>query len=278
MQQNFISISENKNTVFSAPGFSAALSLDCGQAFRWKADENGVWHGVAYGRALTLCEKDGRVTLFDVDENEFNSIWRNYFDLDRDYESLKKSYAKDKSLKKAVGFCGGIHILNQEPWEALCSFIISQNNNIPRIKGIVERLCALLGDRLENGDYSFPTPAKIVEAGVDGLAPIRSGFRAKYIYDAAVKVQSGEIDFEKIKALPLTEAAEELKKIKGVGDKVAACALLYGLGRADAFPVDVWVKRILEELYPCGLPACTNGTAGIAQQYLFHWRRNNGGQ
>ncbi|MBR6005107.1 MAG: DNA-3-methyladenine glycosylase 2 family protein [Clostridia bacterium] len=274
MQQKFFAIIENKNTVLKAPGFSAALSLDCGQAFRWSADENGLWHGVAFGKALTLREKDGEITLFNVDENEFKNIWKNYFDLDRDHESLKQEYKKDKSLKKAVDFCGGIHILNQEPWEALCSFIISQNNNIPRIKGIVARLCALLGDRLESGDYTFPSPGKIIEAGVEGLAPIRSGFRAKYIYDAAVKVQNGGIDFERIKALPLAEAAEELKKIKGVGDKVAACALLYGLGRADAFPVDVWVKRILEELYPDGMPACTHGTAGIAQQYLFHWRRN----
>ena len=277
MEQNFFAKYENKNTVFFAPGFSAALSLDCGQAFRWNRDENGMWHGVAYGRALTLCEKEGKVTLFNVDEYEFNKIWKHYFDLERDYESIKQAYSGDRSLKKAVDFCGGIHILNQEPWEALCSFIISQNNNIPRIKGIVGRLCALLGDRLENGDYAFPPPEKIIEAGADGLAPIRSGFRAKYILDAALKVRSGEVDFEKIKALPLAEAAEELKKIKGVGDKVAACALLYGLGRVDAFPVDVWIKRILEELYPYGMPACTQGTAGIAQQYLFHWRRNNGG-
>ena len=275
MRHNFIALFENKNTVIKAPGFSAALSLDCGQAFRWSADENGLWHGVAFGKALTLAEKDGEVTLFNVDEEEFQSVWKNYFDLDRDYESLKAAYSADESLKKAVDFCGGIHILNQEPWEALCSFIISQNNNIPRIKGIVARLCALLGDRLDGGDYAFPSPERIVEAGVDGLAPIRSGFRAKYIYDAALRVQNGEIDFEKIKALPLADAAEELKKIKGVGDKVAACALLYGLGRADAFPVDVWVRRILEELYPGGLPACAQGTAGIAQQYLFHWRRNN---
>lgn len=275
MQQNFTSFSDSKNTVIKAPGFSAALSLDCGQAFRWSADENGLWHGVAFGKALTLAEKDGEVTLFNVDEEEFQSVWKNYFDLDRDYESIKAAYSEDESLKKAVDFCGGIHILNQEPWEALCSFIISQNNNIPRIKGIVARLCALLGDRLDGDDYAFPFPERIVEAGVDGLAPIRSGFRAKYIYDAALRVQNGEIDFEKIKALPLADAAEELKKIKGVGDKVAACALLYGLGRADAFPVDVWVKRILEELYPAGLPGCTRGTAGIAQQYLFHWRRNN---
>ena len=274
MKQNFFAKKENNDLVFKAPGFSAALSLDCGQAFRWSADESGLWHGVAFGKALTLSEKDGEVTLFNVDEAEFESIWENYFDLERDYETLKAAYCEDEYLKKAIGFCGGIHILNQEPWEALCSFIISQNNNIPRIKGIIDRLCTLLGDRLENGAYTFPPPDRIITAGIDGLAPIRSGFRAKYIYDAALKVENGEIDFDKIRALPLEQAAQELKKIKGVGDKVAACALLYGLGRADAFPVDVWVRRILDELYPGGMPACTNGTAGIAQQYLFHWRRN----
>ncbi len=274
MKSNFEVKFEGKNAVLTCEGFSAALSVDCGQAFRWSADENGVWQGVAYGKILRFSQSGNTVTFFDTCKEDFENIWRGYFDLDRDYEALKKKYLADENLKKAVAYCGGIRILKQEPWEALCSFIISQNNNIPRIKGIVSRLCALLGDEIEQGVYSFPSPESTVECGADGLAPIRAGFRAQYIYDAALKVSRGEIDFERISRLPLDEAETELEKIKGVGKKVADCTLLYGLGRVDAFPVDVWVKRIMAEMYPDGLPACAEGTAGIAQQYLFHWRRN----
>ena len=132
-----------------------------------------------------------------------------------------------------------------------------------------------MGEHIGGDDYAFPTPQRIAEAGVDGLAPIRAGFRAKYIIDAAQKVANGEIDFEKImlSETSIDEGRDELIKIKGVGEKVAQCTLLYGCGKVDAFPVDVWVKRILAEDYPDGLPECINGVRGIAQQYLFHWKR-----
>ena len=156
----------------------------------------------------------------------------------------------------------------------MCSFIISQNNNIPRIKGIIERLCTFFGEDLGGGDFSFPSAERLAVLSEQDLAPIRSGFRAKYILDAARRVASGETELEKVAAMPIDEARAELQKIKGVGPKVAECALLYGFGRAEAFPVDVWVKRIMQELYPEGLPACTENVEGIAQQYLFHWRRN----
>jgi N-glycosylase/DNA lyase len=125
------------------------------------------------------------------------------------------------------------------------------------------------------GESTFPSAEKIASAGIEALAPLRAGFRAKYIIDAAEKVSSGEVDLKKIAASPLDEGRDELIKIKGVGEKVAQCALLYGFGKIDAFPVDVWVKRIMAELYPDGLPECTNGVRGIAQQYLFHWYRIN---
>lgn len=262
-----------KSALLHCPGFDAGMTLDCGQAFRWKCDENRLWQGVARGRRLTLSQDKDTVILYDTDRELFENFWYAYFDLGRDYGELKRAYGQDSSLRVATEECGGIRIIRQESWEALCSFIISQNNNIPRIKGIVERLCMLLGDDLGDGFFSFPSAEKIASAGVEALAPIRSGFRAKYIFDAACKVASGEIDFDVISRMPLTEAENELKKIKGVGPKVAQCALLYGLGRADAFPVDVWVKRILAELYPNGMPECTEGTRGIAQQFLFHWRR-----
>ncbi len=253
--------------------FDLARTLDCGQAFRWVQTGENEWHGVAFSRVLTLKQNGDEITFIGTDEQDFENIWKPYFDLDRDYGSLCERLSADEHLKRAVEECGGIRVLRQEPWEAICSFIISANNNIPRIKGIIDRLCRLLGEHLGGDDYSFPAPEKIVEAGIEGIAPIRAGFRAKYIVDAAQKVANGEIDFDKIYSASLDEGRDELIKIKGVGEKVAQCALLYGFGKVDAFPVDVWVKRIMAEMYPDGLPECTNGVRGIAQQYLFHWRR-----
>lgn len=268
-----------ENIVVDTPCFDVGLTLDCGQAFRWSRKENGDWHGVAFSKPLTLRQIENDIEFIGTSEEDFEKIWIPYFDLDRDYNALCERFRSDSQLEKAVSGCYGIRLLRQEPWEALCSFIISQNNNIPRIKGIVDRLCRLLGDHLGGDDYAFPSPEKVAEAGIEGLAPIRAGFRAKYIIDAAKKVAGGEIDFDKI-LLPETsidEGRDELIKIKGVGEKVAQCTLLYGCGKVDAFPIDVWVKRILAEDYPDGLPECINGVRGIAQQYLFHWKRTNQG-
>lgn len=252
-----------------------ALTLDCGQAFRWAKNEDGSIEGIAFGKALKIVDNGNEAILYGTDEKEFNEVWKNYFDLDRDYEKICKTLSQDKHLAKAIETYPGIRILRQDHWEALCSFIISQNNNIPRIKGIIDRLCSSLGEDLGNGRYTFPSPEKVLEAGAEGLAPLRAGFRVKYILDAAQKVTDGTVDFKLIENGTLEEGAEELKKIKGVGDKVAACTLLYGFSKVDALPIDVWVKRILAEMYPDGMPECTDGVKGIAQQYLFHWRRNS---
>lgn len=252
----------------------AALTLDCGQSFRWSETEDGKWHGVAFGRSVDVyCENDALVICGDVRDGD-EKLWREYFDLDTDYAAVCENLKVDKWLNKAITAYPGIRILRQDSWEALCSFIISQNNNIPRIKGIIDRLCAQFGEKLYNGDFSFPSAQIISEKTIEDLAPLRAGFRAKYIIDAARKIACGDVNLERIADMPIEEAREELQKISGVGPKVAECTLLYGFGRKEAFPVDVWVRRIMGELYPDGLPGCTAGVEGIAQQYLFHWRRN----
>lgn len=251
--------------------FDISLSLDCGQSFRWEKTEDSCWSGIVKGKYLKLKQEGTTVTLFDTTEDDYASLWEEYFDLKRDYAALIKSY-DDEYLVRACTQFPGIRVLKQDEWEAICSFIISANNNIPRIKGIIKRLCENFGEDTGNG-FSFPAPEKLSSLTPEDLAPIRSGFRAKYIIDAARKISSGEVDIERIKTLPFEEAKAELLKIRGVGEKVAQCALLYGFGRMEAFPRDVWVKRIVEELYPNGLPECIKGTEGIAQQYLFHWRR-----
>ena len=167
---------------------------------------------------------------------------------------------------------GGIRILKQEPWETVCSFIISQNNNIPRIKGIIERLCENFGEKIEGG-FAFPSAEKIAALSLEELAVIRSGFRAKYILDAARKFASGEISSERLEQLSTDEARSQLMKIYGVGEKVADCVLLFAFARIDAFPKDVWIKRAMEKLFSGDLPECAVPYAGIVQQYIFHFAR-----
>ena len=170
----------------------------------------------------------------------------------------------------------GIRILRQDGWEALCSFIISQNNNIPRIKKIIENMSKTFGEKIGDDLYAFPTAKALYEAGEDKIFELKTGFRAKYIYDAAKKVANGEIDLSLIDKMPTKDALEYLMQIKGVGLKVASCALLFGFNKTDAFPVDVWVKRVLEKYYPNGLDLDNLGDyAGMIQQYLFYYERYN---
>ena len=264
---------KNSDIIVSEPDLDFDETLDCGQAFRWEEKENGVWHGVAYGKYLELYkETDGTLVLFNTTEHDFESIWRKYFDLDRDYRAVNKNLSKNEILKSAAEYSFGIRILNQEPWETLCSFIISQNNNIKRIKGIISRLCDNFGED-KGGYYAFPTAERIAECTLEDLAVLRSGFRAKYILDAAQKISSGEIDLEKLKTVSTDEARDELMKIKGVGPKVADCALLFSLCHIDAFPKDVWIKRAMQALFGGELPDEAKPYAGIAQQYIFFYAR-----
>lgn len=265
-------IKKSDNISVAGNCFDAALSVDCGQSFRWKKVGENEICGIAFGKSLRFVQDEETVTFLGVSDEEFEEIWVPYFDLNRDYSAICERLKTDSYLGKAVEEFRGIRILRQDSWEAICSFIISQNNNIPRIKGIIDRLCETLGNPIDGG-FSFPSAEKIAQSGIDALAPLRAGFRAKYIIDAAEKIASGEVDLQKIALAPLDEGRDELIKIKGVGEKVAQCSLLYGFGKVDAFPVDVWVKRIMAELYPDGLPECANGVRGIAQQYLFHWYR-----
>lgn len=254
--------------------FNVELSLFCGQAFRWMKNEDGSFTGTVKGRVLNISQNENQIILKNTSKDDFENIWSDYFDLGRDYAGICRKFENDKYLKNAKEEYYGIRVLNQEPWEALCSFIISQNNNIPRISGIIKRLCENFGDRIDDENYSFPSYEKLKDVTVEELGVLRAGFRAKYIADAVSKLNSEEISLESIKKMPIEQARQELMKIKGVGAKVAECTLLYGFGRKEAFPVDVWVKRIMSELYPDGLPECTKDVEGIAQQYLFHWRRN----
>lgn len=250
------------------------FTLDCGQAFRWEKQEDGSWSGVVKGVFLNISKTDDTVLLRNTTKENFENIWLDYFDFNKDYVKICDTLKQDSLLAPTVDEYYGIRILNQGSWEALCSFVISQQNNIKRIKGIISRLCKAYGDEVRSGFYSFPSAEKLSSLTVADFEELGMGYRAKYLEKLSKDVAGGKIDLKKIKALTLDEARKELLNIYGVGIKVANCALLFGFGFYDAFPVDVWMKRVME-YYPDGLPECFDGIGGIAQQYLFHWARNN---
>ncbi len=268
-------ITENRGNIIisETTNFTLCETLDCGQAFRWSKTEEGLWHGVAFGRYLKIGQAENEIILYGTSLSDFEEIWKSYFDLDRNYGEIIKTISENEILKSASSFAGGIRILRQEPWETLCSFIISQNNNIPRIKGIVDRLCENFGEKINEDFYSFPSAERIAELSLDDLAVLRSGFRAKYILDAAKRVASGEIDLDTLRDMDICEARRVLMTIYGVGEKVADCTLLFGLSHIEAFPKDVWIKKAMAKLFDGQLPSCALPYAGIAQQYIFHYAR-----
>ena len=258
---------------YEAGAFSLKSTLECGQCFRWRAEPDGSYCGIAGGRRLRLRQDGSILSFFDTTGEEFDRIWRKYFDFDTDYPAIYRSLCSDSVIRRAYEYTGELHILRQEPWEGLCSFIISQNNNIPRITGIIERLCSGFGEPLPEGGHAFPAPERLAGLKPEDLAELRAGFRAKYILDAAGKVADGRVDFGRIAAEDLDAARQELRQICGVGPKVAECALLFGLYRLEAFPVDVWMKRVLKWFYQTGFPETARPYGGIAQQVLFHYVR-----
>lgn len=265
---------KNNNTYLSLTDpFSLSQTLDCGQAFRFEPITDTKWCGVACQRYLEI-EKlsDGRFVLYNVSQNEFEEIWQYYFDLDRDYREIIETISQNEILKAAAQYGNGIRVLNQPPWETLCSFIISQNNNIKRIKGIISRLCEAYGEKIEGG-YTFPTAETLAKLEPDDLAPLRAGFRAKYIIDAARKVANGEVKLDILKSMPYADAKAQLLKIKGVGPKVADCTLLFSHGHIEALPKDVWIKKALQQLFGGELPEIAQPYAGIVQQYIFFYAR-----
>lgn len=269
-----VEFNDGKIYIKNVKNFDLAQTLDCGQAFRWYQNENGIWHGIAFEKYIELYKDNGSIIITGSSKEDFESIWFNYFDLNRDYERVIKEVSKNNTIRIAAEYSSGIRILNQDSWEALCSFIISQNNNIPRIKGIIERLCENFGNKITGG-FTFPSAQVISSLTVEDLSVIRSGFRAKYILDAARKVSSGEINLKALKSADYETAHKQLLKIKGVGPKVADCALLYGLSHIEAFPKDVWINRALTQMFDGNLPDCAKKYGGIVQQYIFHYIRNN---
>jgi len=271
--------------------------FDCGQCFRWTRQDDGSYTGIAFGRVVNMqvsSAEDG-VHQLEIDgccEEDFNNIWYDYLDMARDYGAVKDILAEgDPVMAKAIEAGTGIRILRQDLWETIVSFIISQNNNIPRIKGCIENLCRLFGEKAgEYGGaeyYNIPSPEVMASLTADDLAPVRLGYRAPYLIETARQVLA-KGGMETVSAeLGATEtpdeACEYLRQFQGVGPKVASCIALFGLARLDAFPIDVWVRRVMNRLYAIDEKDVKAMSAyarenfgengGIAQQYLFYYIR-----
>ncbi|WP_082394835.1 DNA-3-methyladenine glycosylase [Caloranaerobacter sp. TR13] len=286
-----LKITEDKDKVIieNLEDFEPEHIFECGQCFRWNKEDDGSYTGVANGKIINVKKEDGIIIFSNTNLNEFNDIWFEYFDLGRDYSKIKRELSKDKILKKAVEYGYGIRILKQDVWEVLISFIISANNRIPMIKRAIENLSQKYGELIGeyNGKkyYSFPKADALSRLTIDDIKDCKTGFRAKYIFNAAAIVSNKQMDIYRLKNLTTEEAKKELMLFAGVGPKVADCIMLFSMEKYDAFPIDVWVKRVMEYFY---LKKDTKlkdiqkyaqnkfgEYAGFAQQYLFYYAREH---
>ncbi len=255
--------------------FSIKETLLGGQAFRWRENEDGSVSGTAFCRTVTIYQEGERLLVYGDLSHDAHELWSGYLDMSTDYEQIMhEAVLLEPRLEHAARRRAGIHILRQEPWEALCSFIISQNNNIPRIRRIIEALCALCGAEAQGGSYSFPDCHTVASLTAEQLTGIGCGYRADYILAAAALVCGGSLELEALRTMPIDAAREQLLKVKGIGPKVADCFLLYGLHRLECFPKDVWIKRAIEGEFK-GTPLQNFRYAGVAQQYIFEYIQHN---
>jgi N-glycosylase/DNA lyase len=267
----------NEIEIIGITEFDLTRTFECGQCFRWNAESDTSYVGVAWGKPARIRRDGGSLFIAGI-LDDFEQIWRSYFDLERDYESIRCALCIDDYMTEAAKYGAGIRILRQDKWEALCSFILSQNNNIPRIRQLVEKLCRLYGDPvLFEGCtyYTFPSAEKLASLLAEDLAPLRCGYRGPYILEAARAVADGHLDLEALSSGTPEDALSALKGLNGVGEKVANCVVLFGLHMLHAFPVDTWIRKAISENYGKAFdPAVFGAYAGLAQQYMFHYARN----
>ena len=272
--------------------FNVVHIFECGQCFRWNRIDENTYLGVIKGAVIKVKQENDKLIFTGKSNNNFEDTINCYFDLDTDYSEYKNRLSKvDGFMGKSIKFGSGIRILKQDLWECIISFIISANNNIPRIKKIIERISKEYGKKIEfegNTYYEFPTPEELSNASIQDLRALGTGFRDKRIYNTTKMILEKQIDLSKIASFENTEdMRNELLKLDGVGPKVADCILLFGLKRLDVFPIDVWVRRVMNDLYIHNeveekvnkgelqklAEEKFGNIAGIAQQYLFYWKR-----
>lgn len=266
--------------------------FECGQCFRWDANIDGSYTGVVRKSVINVKKEEKDIIIRGISSENLNQLVEEYFDLNRDYKKIKSKLGKiDNAVKQSIEYGEGIRILNQDLWETIISFIISANNNIPRIKGIIKRICEKYGNKIiwNNEEYySFPTPQELSKAGVEDLRKLGLGFRDKRVFETTQIVVSNKVNLYSFMNKSTEDVRETLLNLPGVGPKVADCILLFSsLKRLEVFPIDVWVRRVMNELYiklddenkvdkkqVLNLAKEKYGNlAGLAQQYLFYWKR-----
>ena len=273
--------------------FEPVHIFECGQCFRWNKEDDESYTGVFKNNVLNVKKENGKIIFKGICDGNIEEICKDYFDLDTNYEEIKSTLSKiDKYLETSIQYGSGIRILNQDLWETIISFIISANNNIPRIKGIIERISKKYGKKIiynEKEYYTFPNMYKLGEASVEDLRALGLGFRDKRIYETTKMFLNKEITLEELeKEQNIDILREKLMTLSGVGGKVADCIMLFSLKKFSVFPIDVWVRRVMNELYikepdenKVSKALIQNlakekykDLAGLAQQYLFYWKRD----
>lgn len=298
---------DDKVILRNVKDFNIKQTFECGQCFRWEKEAENRYIGVAHSRVLEIEQIDSDIILHNTCEDDFNNIWRNYFDLDRDYAKIKKELSNDEILKLAVDYGYGIRVLNQEPFELVISFIISARNSIPVICSTIKHISEKWGNKIEykgKDYYTFPSKEVLANVTVDEVREVGGSFRSKYIVDTSSKIneasliKSGKLniedsddflekyDLEKIINSDDDTCHKLLQNYMGVGAKVADCIMLFSMGKTSAFPVDIWVKRAMMHFYNANemsLPKIRifgrdrfGKLSGFAQQYLFYYARENG--
>ena len=284
---------EQKYIIKNCKSFKVKDIFECGQCFRWNEEPDGSYTGI-FGHNVLNVKEEKDIVITGICDGNIEDICKNYFDLDRNYEEIKETLSLiDDNMKESIKYGEGIRILNQDLWEMIISFIISANNNIPRIKGIIERMSAKYGQEIRfrgTSYYTFPTIDELSQASVKDLKDLGLGFRDRYVYETTKKIKEGKINLENLKQESTNEVRKQLLTLTGVGPKVADCIMLFStLKRFDVFPVDVWVRRVMNDLYIHNEDETKvnkkqiqeiardkfGALEGIAQQYLFYWKRES---
>ncbi|MDY6065913.1 MAG: DNA glycosylase [Finegoldia sp.] len=291
MSKYQIEFDEGQKTAYlRVDSFEPKHIFECGQAFRWFVEDDGSYTTVDADSFINVKKNDDLIILKNCSQDDFYNKWENYFDLNTDYEQIKRELSFNETLRDAIDYGYGIRILNQDQFSTIISFIISANNQIPRIMKSVDLICKNYGNPIGSFKgrelYSFPTPKVLASLEADELREIcRVGFRDRRIIDTSSEIAKGNFDIKKSLSLPDEELKEELMKLPGVGPKVSDCIMLYSYKRSSTFPVDVWIKRVMEFLFikeetkksliSSYAHDLFGDAAGYAQQYLFYYGREN---
>lgn len=280
---------KNKVTITEQLNFNPYHIFECGQCFRWEKEKDDSYTIIANKKVINVKKTEEKIILENTNIEEFNYIWKDFFDFDNDYTIIKNKLNIDDVMEKAIKFGDGIRILNQNEAEIIISFIISANNRIPMIKKVIQNLSInfgdLIGEYKGKKNYTFPTMERLANANLNDIKECKAGFRADRIILASQKIIEDKNIIYGLKNKTYEEGLQYLKSYKGIGDKVANCILLFSMKQFSTFPVDVWVRRVMQELY---LPNITNDKeirkfaeskyrdlSGYAQQYLFFYAREN---